>query len=136
MLSLDKSELQGTSGMNQMAHGDFRQDAKSCKGSQGAGFHLLFFLPLLASRTISSVNPAPTPTFMLTESAVLSSGLQTYMLKWLILSVLKHPSNVPVAQTVKNVPAIQETRVRSLGWEDPLEKGTAIHSSILSWRIP
>ena len=67
---------------------------------------------------------------------LLFSGLQTYMFKWLILSVLKHASNFPVAQTVKNVPAMQETRVRSLGWEDPLEKGMAIHSSILSWRIP
>ena len=40
------------------------------------------------------------------------------------------------AQTVKNLPAIQETWVRSLGWEDPLEKGRATHSSILAWRIP
>ena len=37
---------------------------------------------------------------------------------------------------VNNLPAMQETWVRSLGWEDPLEKGMAIHSSILSWRIP
>ena len=41
-----------------------------------------------------------------------------------------------VAQTVKNVPAMQETLVRSLAWEDLLEKGMAIHSSILAWRIP
>ena len=41
-----------------------------------------------------------------------------------------------VAQLVKNLPAMQETWVRSLGWEDPLEKGKAIHSSILAWRIP
>ena len=41
-----------------------------------------------------------------------------------------------VAQTVKNPPAMWETWVRSLGWEDPLEKGTATHSSILAWRIP
>ena len=39
-------------------------------------------------------------------------------------------------QMVKNLPAMQETRVRSLGWEDPLEKGMATHSSILVWRIP
>ena len=39
-------------------------------------------------------------------------------------------------QTVKNLPATQETQVRSLGREDPLEKGTATHSSILAWRIP
>ena len=36
---------------------------------------------------------------------------------------------------VKNLPAIQETQVKSLGWEDPLEKGMATHSSILAWRI-
>ena len=41
-----------------------------------------------------------------------------------------------VAQMVKNLPAVQETRVRSLGQEDPLEKEMAIHSSILAWRIP
>ena len=41
----------------------------------------------------------------------------------------------PVAQPVKNLPAMWETWVRSLGWEDPLEKGKAIHSSILAWRI-
>ena len=38
--------------------------------------------------------------------------------------------------TVKSLPAMQETRVRSLGWEDPLEKGMATHSTILAWRIP
>ena len=41
----------------------------------------------------------------------------------------------PVAQTVKNLPVMQETWVRSLGWEDPLEKGMAIYSSLLAWRI-
>ena len=41
-----------------------------------------------------------------------------------------------VAQMVKNVPAIQETRIWSLDQEDPLEKGMAMHSSILAWRIP
>ena len=41
-----------------------------------------------------------------------------------------------MAQLVKNPPAMQETWVRSLGWEDPLVKGKATHSSILAWRIP
>ena len=41
-----------------------------------------------------------------------------------------------VAQMVENLPALQETWVRSLGWENPLEKGTATHSSILAWKIP
>ena len=40
-----------------------------------------------------------------------------------------------IAQSVKNPPAMQETWVQSLGWEDPLEKGKATHSSILAWRI-
>ena len=41
-----------------------------------------------------------------------------------------------MAQTLKNLPAMQETQVQSLGQEDPLEKGMATHSSILAWRIP
>ena len=41
-----------------------------------------------------------------------------------------------MAQTVKNLPSMQEVRVRSLGQEDPLEKEVVTHSSILSWRIP
>ena len=41
-----------------------------------------------------------------------------------------------MAQKVKNLPAVLETQVRSLGWGDPLEEGVATHSSILSWRIP
>ena len=41
-----------------------------------------------------------------------------------------------VAQRVKNLPAMWETLIRSLGWEDPLEKGKATHSSVLAWRIP
>ena len=42
----------------------------------------------------------------------------------------------PVAQLLKNLPSMKETWVRSLGWEDPLEKEMATHSSILAWRIP
>ena len=41
-----------------------------------------------------------------------------------------------VVKMVKNLSAVQETQVRSLGWEDPLEEGMAIHYSILAWRIP
>ena len=41
-----------------------------------------------------------------------------------------------MAQMVKNQPAMRETWVRSLGWEDPMEEGMATHSSILAWRIP
>ena len=41
-----------------------------------------------------------------------------------------------VAQLVENLPAMRETWVQSLGWEDPLERGTAAHSSVLAWRTP
>ena len=41
-----------------------------------------------------------------------------------------------MAQLVKNLPAMQETQVQSLGHDDPLEKGMVTHSSILAWRIP
>ena len=41
-----------------------------------------------------------------------------------------------VAQIVKNLPAVWEIWIQSLGWEDPLEEGMATHSSILAWRIP
>ena len=53
----------------------------------------------------------------------------TVSLSWVSYSVL-------VAQTVKNQPAMWETWVRSLGWEDPLEEDMTTHSSILAWRIP
>ena len=48
---------------------------------------------------------------------------------------MKHGASL-VAQLVKNLPAVQETWVQSLGWDDPLEKGMATHSSILARRIP
>ena len=49
---------------------------------------------------------------------------------------LRPSSASQVAQTVKNPPAMQETQIQSLGWEDTLEKGMATHSSILAWRVP
>ena len=49
---------------------------------------------------------------------------------------LQYPWASPVAQLVQNLPAMRETWVQSLGWEDPLEKGNATHASILAWRIP
>ena len=46
------------------------------------------------------------------------------------------PGAALVAEMAKNPPAVRETCVRSLGWEDPLEEGMATHSGILAWRIP
>ena len=49
---------------------------------------------------------------------------------------LQYPWASLVAQLVKDPPAMQETWVQSLGWEDPLEKEKATHSSIMAWKIP
>ena len=54
---------------------------------------------------------------------------------YLLYTMLSYSLSL-VAQTVNNPSAIQETQVRSLGWEDPLEKGMTTHSGILAWRIP
>ena len=62
-----------------------------------------------------------------------SSLFLKYLFIWLC-QVLVEASQV--AQLVKNPPAVQVTPVQFLGWEDPLEKGKATHSSILAWRIP
>ena len=51
-----------------------------------------------------------------------------------VIKVMNRASVLP--QLVKNPPAMQETLVQLLGWEDPLEEGMATHSSILAWRIP
>ena len=56
-------------------------------------------------------------------------------LKKKIRAIFKNRASL-IAQLVQNLPAIRETWVQSLGWEDPLEKGKATHSSILAWRIP
>ena len=52
------------------------------------------------------------------------------------MKLIKLQERVVVAQMVKNLSAMQETQVPSLGWEDLLEEGMATHSSILTWRIP
>ena len=58
------------------------------------------------------------------------------MLSHVTCARLCDPRASPVAQTVKNPPAMRETRVQSLGREDPLEKEMATHSSIHAWKIP
>ena len=55
--------------------------------------------------------------------------------QYLFMGIRSHWSSL-VTQTVKNSPALQETWIRSLGWEDYLEKGMASHSSVLAWRNP
>ena len=55
---------------------------------------------------------------------------------WRIGYPLRYCCASLVAQMIKKLPAMQETWVQSLGWEDPLEEGMATHSSVLAWRIP
>ena len=62
-----------------------------------------------------------------------SSTMAVFML---LFGTLLASGATLMAQLVKNLPAMRETWVQSLGWEDPLEKGKATHSSILAWRIP
>ena len=58
-----------------------------------------------------------------------------YIYIWYIMEYAIYQASL-VVQTVKNPPAMWETWVQSLGWEDPLEEDVATHSSILAWRIP
>ena len=64
-------------------------------------------------------------------------GIECFQSGWKLIhyNVFLRPTSL-VAQMVKCLPAMQETQVRSLGWEDLLEKETATHSSTLAWRIP
>ena len=66
-----------------------------------------------------------------TAPALFSSQRQCYVF-W----CTQHGETSLVAQLVKNPPAMQETMAQFMGWEDPLEKGKATHSNILTWRIP
>ena len=63
-----------------------------------------------------------------------SRDVSVFLANKLIIHPFTHLQTL--AQTVKNLSARWETWVQSLGWEDPLQKGTATHSSILAWRIP
>ena len=71
------------------------------------------------------------------KSSSFSTLLPIFVIFYLkIFAILLDRRASLVAQLVKNPPAMQEAWVQSMGWEDPLEKGTATHSSILAWRIP
>ena len=83
------------------------------------------FLPLLCPQVSVSATPS-----LPCEQA------HQYHLSRFHTYVLIHDIWVSLTQMAKTLPSVQETRVCSLGWEDPLEKGTAIHSSILAWEIP
>ena len=80
---------------------------------------------------------------LLAVQGTLKSLFKHHNLKGLILWCsafvmvqLSHPCTSLVAQMVKRLPTMQETRVRSLGWEDPLEKEMTTHSRTIAWKIP
>ena len=70
----------------------------------------------------------------MTTGKTIALTRQTFVVK--VMSLLFNRWASLVAQTVKRLPAMRETQVRFLGWEDPLEKEMAIHSSTLAWKIP
>ena len=78
------------------------------------------------------------PYFFLTVLSSPHSLLTTpaFLIRACCLLSCLGPSSFPVAQTVKHLPIMQETRVRSLGWKDPLEKEMATHSSTIAWKNP
>ena len=65
----------------------------------------------------------------------MTTGKMIALTRWTFVSKPMSRASL-VAQRLKRLPAMRETWVRSLGWEDPLEKEMATHSSILAWRIP
>ena len=74
---------------------------------------------------------------ILSVGKTVSAGEELRVILWREVGWLCHFKRASlVVQLVKNPPAMRETWVRSLGWEDPLEQGKAAHSSILAWRIP
>ena len=87
------------------------------------------FTCLISWHAVAQGSPSP-PTF--------TSSIVRTLFSFCLSSFCGIVSQVTsvVAQLVKSLPAMPETWVRSLGWEDPLEKGKATHSSVLAWRIP
>ena len=86
------------------------------------------------SLTVSIISPSVCHELMGLDAIIL--GFSMLSVKPAFSLFLFHFWASLVAQLVKNLPARRETWVRSLVWEDPLEKGKAAHSSILAWRIP
>ena len=94
-------------------------------------------LPHLPKRrmSISLYEGLPPPPSILVKQTSSPETLTKKLLKNPLSSISVSQASL-VAQMVKNLPMIWETWVQPLGWEDPLEKGMAIYSSILAWRIP
>ena len=98
---------------------------------------VLFYVSVFGSRAygILALWPGIESEPPVLEDDVLTTGPPGKSLEWISIKYNYSWASL-VAQMVKNLPAMQETRVQSLGWENPLEEGTATHSSILAGMIP
>ena len=109
-----------------------RSTGKFGLGVQNEAGQRLRVLP--RERTGHSKHPLPT-----TQEKVLHVDITRWSIPKdgeALYSHQKQDKEQTMAQTIRDLPAVQEMRVQSLDWKDPLEKGMATHSSILAWRIP
>ena len=87
-----------------------------------------------------SINSSALSLIVQLSHSYMTTGKKIALTLWTfvgkVMSLLFNMLSSLVAQRLKGLPAMQETWVQSLGWEDPLEKEMATHSSILAWRIP
>ena len=143
-------------GKNLSPWGSFREKSSSVRKEslwfkniiQKLDFIFLFFLInfiLFLNFTFSAApdgmwilvpRPGIEPVSSALSSGVLITGLPGSPSPWFRREFFRRHWASLMAQMVKNLPAMWETWVQSLGWEDPLEEGMATHSSILAWRIP
>ena len=98
------------------------------------GLFVYLILSCMSCLYISKINPLSVASFAIIFSPSEDCLFFLFMVSFAVQKLLSLISLV--AQTVKNLPAMEETKVQSLDQEDPLEKEMATHSSILAWRIP
>ena len=99
--------------------------------------HLKYSFAILLSIVSPTIVKVSLNCISLTKQIVLKSVCFLWLpQEWWALFIQECLLNTPEALAVKNLPAVPETWVWSLGWEDPLEERMATHSSILAWRIP
>ena len=121
----DKSELQGLTPSS-------RDHACGMKKRVWGRASILSVMPNVAPNTIRCALRGKKKVLQIISE---NMDVSPFLELWYNTHILPHGASL-VAQTVKNLPAMQETWVQSLSWEDPLEEGVATHSSILPWRIP
>ena len=100
------------------------------------GFPVLHYLPEFAQTQVHWVSDAISYSVIPLSSCLQSLPASTLLRMRILKRVDIHISMGFPGSSAGNPPAVQETWVRPLGWEDPLEEGMATHSSILAWRLP